>query len=48
MNNDLPSGTITELLVDPNDSNTVYVGVRRRGAFKTTDGGATWLPTGGD
>ena len=41
---------ISRILVDPNDSDTVYVGAcgrlygpnRVRGVFKTTDGGKTW------
>jgi photosystem II stability/assembly factor-like uncharacterized protein len=41
---------IHRILVDPNDSNTVYVGAigspwgahQERGVFKTTDGGKTW------
>ena len=41
---------ITDILVDPNDSNTVFVGAlghawgpnADRGVFKTTDGGRTW------
>ena len=41
---------ITDILVDPNDSNTVFVGALGhawgpnpdRGVFKTTDGGRTW------
>jgi len=41
---------IHRILIDPNDSNTVYVGAigspwgahPERGVFKTTDGGKTW------
>ncbi|HYC84970.1 MAG TPA: hypothetical protein VEB86_07100, partial [Chryseosolibacter sp.] len=41
---------ISDILVDPKDGNTVYVGVQgqlwsssqERGVFKTTDGGKTW------
>ncbi|HEV2387651.1 MAG TPA: hypothetical protein VGS20_10400 [Candidatus Acidoferrales bacterium] len=44
------AGQISSVLVDPHDSNTVYVGVLGhvwgpnpdRGVFKTTDGGKTW------
>jgi len=44
------AGQISTILVDPNDSNTVFVGVlgnawvpsAERGVFKTTDGGKTW------
>jgi hypothetical protein len=46
----LPGGTINSLLVDPDDSLTVYVGLMRfivndkgyGGVYKTTDGGETW------
>ena len=30
------------LVVDPHDSNTLYVGAYYEGVFKTTDGGANW------
>lgn len=30
------------LAVDPNDANTVYVGVEYKGVYKSTDGGETW------
>ncbi len=44
------SERISDILVDPTDGNTVYVGVQgklwgpneERGVFKTTDGGKTW------
>ncbi len=44
------SERIASIVVDPNDSNTVYVGVlgalwsdsEERGVYKTTDGGKTW------
>jgi photosystem II stability/assembly factor-like uncharacterized protein len=44
------SERISDILIDPNDGNTVYVGVQgqlwsaneERGVFKTTDGGKTW------
>lgn len=44
------AGQISCILVDPHDSNTVFVGVlghawgpnTERGVFKTTDGGKTW------
>jgi photosystem II stability/assembly factor-like uncharacterized protein len=34
------------LAVDPVDSNVVYVGVHRRGLFRSQDGGASWSPVG--
>jgi hypothetical protein len=44
------SERISDIIIDPNNSNTVYVAVlghlwdanEERGVFKTTDGGATW------
>jgi photosystem II stability/assembly factor-like uncharacterized protein len=44
------TGRISRVIVDPNDSNTVYVAAlgnthapqQERGVFKTTDGGKTW------
>jgi photosystem II stability/assembly factor-like uncharacterized protein len=37
----LPDGAyISQLLIDPDDTNTVYSA--GRGVFKTTDGGASW------
>ncbi len=47
------SDRISSIIVDPNDSNMVYVGVLgalwgdsdERGIYKTTDGGATWQKT---
>ena len=44
---------IARIIVDPHDSQTVYVAAlghlwgpnRERGVFKTTDGGATWTPS---
>ena len=44
------AGQISNIVIDPNDSNVVYVGVlghawgpnAERGVFRTTDGGNTW------
>jgi len=44
------TGRISRVIVDPNDSNTVYVGAlgnthapqQERGVYKTTDGGRSW------
>lgn len=36
-------GRIEDLYVDPNNANTVYVGSRSGGFWRSTDGGATWL-----
>ena len=38
-------GRTRALLVDPNDSNVMYVGAVSGGVWKTVDGGASWLPT---
>jgi hypothetical protein len=35
---------IHSVLVDPRDSNHVYVGVSCAGVFETTDGGRIWMP----
>jgi hypothetical protein len=41
---DLPRGAVPSLLVDPNDSQTVYAAVSGHGIYKSTSGGAksTW------
>ena len=41
----LVSGRITNIVVDPTDSNVIYVGTAQGGVWKTSDGGGTWLPT---
>lgn len=33
------------ILIDPNDSNRMWVGISAVGVFKTTDGGKTWTPS---
>ncbi|MBX9580938.1 MAG: autotransporter-associated beta strand repeat-containing protein [Gemmataceae bacterium] len=38
------SGRITGTAVDPTDPNVIYVATAGGGAFKTKDGGRTWLP----
>src|SRR5438445_6127882 len=38
------SGRVTAIVVDPTDSNTIYVGAAQGGVWKTNDGGATWVP----
>src|SRR4029453_14480299 len=35
-------GHVKTIAFDPDDANTMYVGVEVGGAFKTTDGGETW------
>ena len=37
-------GEMTSIAVDPFDANSVYVGTRDGGVFKTIDGGASWAP----
>ena len=41
-------GSVKALVVDPNDSQTVYAGIDGAGVFRTTDGGITWAEVGGD
>jgi len=38
------SGRVTALAVDPTDSEVVYLGAAEGGIWKTTDGGAAWVP----
>jgi len=40
----LVTGRITSIVVDPTDSNTIYVGAAQGGIWKTTDQGKTWGP----
>jgi photosystem II stability/assembly factor-like uncharacterized protein len=43
----LPASTlIGQLAVDPRNPSTLYAGTGGAGVFKSTDGGATWQPTG--
>ena len=37
-------GRISDIAIDPIDPDTYYVGAASGGIFKTTDGGASWLP----
>ena len=41
-NNDVISGQMNALAVDPRDANILYVGASEGGVWKTSDGGATW------
>jgi photosystem II stability/assembly factor-like uncharacterized protein len=36
------SGRLNEIVTDPNNPNTIYVGFSGGGVWKTTDGGTTW------
>jgi photosystem II stability/assembly factor-like uncharacterized protein len=38
------SGRLTGIVTDPDNSNVIYVSSAGGGVWKTTDGGATWLP----
>lgn len=38
------SGRVTALAVDPTNSSIVYLGGAEGGVWKSTDGGATWIP----
>ncbi len=40
----LVSGRVTAIAVDPTNSNIVFVGGAQGGVWKSTDGGAHWLP----
>ena len=40
----IPSTTVWSIVVDPWNDGVVYAGSGNAGAFKTTDGGATWRP----
>ncbi len=35
---------VTAIVIDPIDSNLLYLGVSGSGVFKSADGGATWMP----
>ncbi len=37
-------GRITSLAIHPSDAQTIYIGAAAGGIFKTTDGGASWMP----
>jgi len=39
-------GNIDDVKVDPDVPNTVYIAVRTRGVFKSTDGGLSWVRLG--
>jgi photosystem II stability/assembly factor-like uncharacterized protein len=38
----LLSGSVTDIVVDPNDDDIYYAGVVGRGVYRSDDGGATW------
>ena len=45
-------GEVSDVVIDPNDIDRLYIGVHRDGIYRTTDGGASWtrlqtgIPTG--
>ena len=39
---------VTDLAVDPSNSNIIYAAHATSGVFKTVDGGATWFPISDD
>ncbi len=43
-NNDVISGQVNALAVDPRDANIVYLGASEGGVWKTRDGGGSWIP----
>src|SRR5206468_11872595 len=43
-NDGIVSGRITAIVASPTDPNKIYVGAAGGGIWKTTDGGANWLP----
>jgi autotransporter-associated beta strand protein len=43
-NNQSVSGRVTSVIADPRDPNVIYIGTAGGGAWKTTNGGLTWLP----
>ena len=43
-NNDVISGQVNAIAVDPRDANVLYIGASEGGVWKTSNGGATWTP----
>ena len=38
------AGRVNSIAIDPNNSNTLYIGAAEGGVWKSTDGGQTWTP----
>ncbi|HUL72264.1 MAG TPA: hypothetical protein VLT86_04135 [Vicinamibacterales bacterium] len=38
------TGRVTAIVVDPTDTNIIYIGTAQGGVWKTTDGGLSWAP----
>ena len=36
-------GEISDVVIDPNDIDRIYIGVHRDGVYRSTDGGNTWI-----
>jgi photosystem II stability/assembly factor-like uncharacterized protein len=36
-------GVVSDVVIDPNDRNRLYIGVHNSGIWRSTDGGATWM-----
>src|SRR5262249_10273606 len=45
-NQGITGRNVGSLVVDPGEPNTVYAGSTAAGIFRSTDGGASWSPTG--
>ena len=43
-NNDVISGQMNALAIDPRDANILYAGAAEGGVWKTSNGGASWTP----
>lgn len=48
----LQAGVVSDMVVDPTDTDVIYIGIDNDGIYKTPDGGATWpqlmaAPSGG-
>jgi photosystem II stability/assembly factor-like uncharacterized protein len=42
------SGRITAIVIDPSNTDTIYVGAAQGGVWKSTNGGKNWIPTSDD
>jgi len=43
-----PGGVVSALAIDPSTPATLYAGTEGSGVFKSTDGSASWQPTGAE